>query len=558
MVINSTSETIHLPLKIGLISVSTHVSSYVLDILTWAKNEPNIELNYYIHQISLTESPKIKSRVLRFFHLVKKNGLKQTISHFLFLALKWCENLSLKRNEAFKNHLNSYNILDFGLTEIKITPIVLQSENLHQFSDEDINKIKSLGLDLLLRVGPAIIEESILKVAKFGIISLYHGDNLNYRGGPEGFWEVLNGEDSTGFVIKRPTKEIGVEEVCFRGYRKTKGYWLVNQACIYTKANYYLKEFIKNLAKTQKLPPCLPHFPYSNRLYKNPGFWDILRYIKKILVIKISSIITSKPLWHVAFVHSDWRAAALWRGIDLPMLPGKGLADPFVYSREGRDYCFVEEIDSASTIGSIAVYELFLTYAVRLGTACEEPFHLSFPYLFHYDDQVFMLLESHQNHDIRIYECMDFPLQWKLKHILMSNISAADSLLINKENKWWLITNIDHWNDEDHCEEMTIFSADSPFSSEWIPHPLNPIYADASRSRNGSFFISENKFYRVSQTHGIGIYGKSVVINEITNLTEDSFQEIRIVEIFPRFKKNILGTHHFHTNGSITVFDYYK
>lgn len=185
-------------------------------------------------------------------------------------------------------------------------------------------------------------------------------------------------------------------------------------------------------------------------------------------------------------------------------------------------------------------------------------FHLSFPYIFEYDGKTLMMPESHENRDIRIYECVDFPLQWKLKHVVMSNISAADSLLINKENKWWLFTNIDHWDGDDHCEELAIFSADSPFSSEWVSHPLNPIYVNASCARNGGFFKSEGKLYRISQNQGTDAYGKSVVINEIIELTENSFREDQIFEILPNFKKNILGTHHFHTNGSIMVFDYYK
>jgi hypothetical protein len=558
MIENSASNDPRRPFKIGIIGQNSFVSFYVLDLVKWAKSEPNIELNYYIHQISSINKPKIKSKMVRFINFVKKNGLKRTVDHFLFLALRWCENLWLKKNEAFKNHLSTYSIFDLGLTEVEINPIVVTTGNIHRFNEKDITKIKALNLDLLLHCGPEILEGPIVEGAKFGLISFYHGDHFDYRGGPAGFWEVFNEEDSTGFVIKRPRQEFGEGEVYFKGHQKTKGYWLVNQVCLFTKANYYLKEFITKLSEQRTLPPILPHFPYSNGLYKKPNFLEIIRYLKKILVRKISTFFKSEPVWHVAFVHSDWCDAALHRGIELPRLPGKGLADPFVYSREGKDYCFAEEIDLATELGSIVVYELFSTYAVRLGTVCEEQFHLSFPYLFHYEDQVFMLVESHQNKDIRIYECLDFPLQWKLKHILMSNVSAADSLLINKENKWWLITNTDHWNDEDYCDEMSIFFADSPFSSEWTPHRLNPIYVDASLARNGGFFKSKNKLYRVSQTQGIDIYGKSVLINEITDLTEDSFNEVLIVEIFPRFKKNVLGTHHFHTNGSITVFDYYK
>lgn len=560
MISNSASDVIPKPLKIGLICNSMQVSSYVLDVVTWAKNEPNIEINYFISHIDplSVNHLKVKSRVDIFLHSVKKNGVRGTIANFLLLMLRGCEHLWLKKNESFKNHLNSYNIIDLGLSVLELSPIVSKAGYVHQFSEEDINKVKLLELDLILQCGDVIYQGSILRASKLGLLSFHYGNNHHAWGTPVAFWEVLKRQDTTNFFIQQLTEELNNKNVLFRGQLKTKGYWLLNQANIYSKANYYLKEFIKKLSSTKEIPSTLPVFPYSDRLYLKPGISDIFRYISKTIVRKTYSLIKLKPKWHVAFVHSDWRDAVLWRCIDFPSMPGKSLADPFLYSKGGHDYCFAEEIDLVTSLGSIVVYELFLTHAVRLGTACKENFHLSFPFLFEYDGQVFMLPESHQNRDIRIYECIDFPLQWKLKHVVMSNISAADSLLINKENKWWLFTNIDHWSGDDHCEELAIFSADNPFSTEWSPHSLNPIYVNASCARNGGVFKSENKFYRVSQNQGFNIYGKSVVINEITDLTENSFHEDSIVEIYPYFKKNILGTHHFHTNGSITVFDYYK
>ena len=40
----------------------------------------------------------------------------------------------------------------------------------------------------------------ILNLNKYGILSFHHGDNRQYRGGPAGFWEVYERNNSSGFI----------------------------------------------------------------------------------------------------------------------------------------------------------------------------------------------------------------------------------------------------------------------------------------------------------------------------------------------------------------------
>ena len=46
---------------------------------------------------------------------------------------------------------------------------------------KDIDNIKFLNLDLLIRAGSGILKGDILNVCKNGIISFHHGDNDIYR-----------------------------------------------------------------------------------------------------------------------------------------------------------------------------------------------------------------------------------------------------------------------------------------------------------------------------------------------------------------------------------------
>jgi hypothetical protein len=79
---------------------------------------------------------------------------------------------------------------------------------------------------------------------------------------------------------------------------------------------------------------------------------------------------------------------------------------------------------------------------------------------------------------------------------------------------------------------------------------------DASRARNAGLLKEGDKIFRVSQGQGYDLYGRQSLINEVVDLTESTYREICIAEVTPHFKKGICGTHHLHSNGRFTVFDY--
>jgi hypothetical protein len=235
---------------------------------------------------------------------------------------------------------------------------------------------------------------------------------------------------------------------------------------------------------------------------------------------------------------------------------GRYLADPFVYSREGKDYCFVEDFNVSKAHGSISVFDLTNDEASFIGYALCEPFHLSFPYLFEYNEQLYMVPETSQNADIRIYRCIDFPLKWELAGVAMKNVSAADSMIFKRGDLWWLFTNINPMGGRDHSSELMIFYADDPLSSEWRPHEENPVYIDPSVARNGGLLYDNDRVFRTAQVTGFSQYGAKSKLFEIRKLTPNEFEETLVSEIEPDFFDGLLGTHHLHSNGTITAFDF--
>ena len=160
-----------------------------------------------------------------------------------------------------------------------------------------------------------------------------------------------------------------------------------------------------------------------------------------------------------------------------------------------------------------------------IGVAVEESFHLSFPYLFEYRGELYMCPESSANRDIRIYKCVEFPLRWNLEKVIMPNVSAVDTMLFERAGKWWMLTNTGSAQIGDFQLELSIFSAKSPFEDQWVPHPQNPIFVDASRARNAGLIREGDRLFRVAQRQGFDFYGKSTTVNEIIQLDDSNYVE---------------------------------
>jgi hypothetical protein len=164
--------------------------------------------------------------------------------------------------------------------------------------------------------------------------------------------------------------------------------------------------------------------------------------------------------------------------------------------------------------------------------------------------------ESAKNKDIRLYECVSFPLQWKLARIIMTDVSAVDSMIFQYSGIWWMLSNINPLGGDEHCSELNAFYTDDPITGEWLPHANNPIIIDPTCARNGGLLFDKGAIYRVAQRQGFVQYGEGATIRRIEKLTPDAFEEHVFANIEPKFFRGLYGTHHLHSNGTFTAFDF--
>jgi hypothetical protein len=557
--IGADQTTIGHKLKIALIVDSNISTKYVYELAQWGQQQGNLEISHLIIQKVFASSQE------GFFDGLSQSPKKPGIRGVARSALRgliWrIESKKILHDRVHKDHLTQHNLFDVVKSSISLEPIISESGSVYCYGDRDIQEIRRLDFDVLVSCGSRILHGEILRSARFGIIALHHTDNRINRGGPPAFWEVYRRQDSTGFTIQQLTEEPGGGNVLFRGRLPTKGYWLLNQAAVCAKSNFYLKKVLSDIAATRQLSVRRDSYPYFNLLSKSPGgrvlFFYFLTLILKSIDERVNNRFWKKyERWGVAFSHCDWRDLVMLRGIKIRNPPNHFLADPFVVSYENANYCFVEDLDYTIGRGYISVYKLLENGSERIGEVIVEPFHMSYPYIFEYQSKYYMCPEISESGQIRLYECVEFPLKWKLIKILMADVSAVDTTIFERDGIWWLFTNIDSINVGDHCSELSIFYADDPLTDRWTPHPKNPIFVDSLKARNGGILFDGDLIFRVSQRQGFDQYGAGSGINRITHLSRTDYQEEAVFAVERNFFKNLIGTHHIHSNGKITVFDY--
>ena len=208
--------------------------------------------------------------------------------------------------------------------------------------------------------------------------------------------------------------------------------------------------------------------------------------------------------------------------------PGDGfLADPFAWHHDGDWFVFVEEFSFASGKGHISVARWNEEAGFGpLETALVEDFHLSYPFLFEYEGQLFMLPEQQMGGGLWAYRCVEFPQMWIRDRLVLEGVSCVDGTLLNSEGRWWLFYS--RVTGEMSEDNLYACHAPTPFGP-WVPHPMNPLRSGlrGSRMAGGFFRQTDGRLIRPAQDCSV-CYGGSLVFFEVEDLSPKNYREQEI------------------------------
>jgi len=233
------------------------------------------------------------------------------------------------------------------------------------------------------------------------------------------------------------------------------------------------------------------------------------------------------------------------RARDVTDIRARYVADPFMIRKASRWYMFFEVLDEKSGLGKIAYADsddaLSWTYK---GLVLEEPFHLSYPYVFECDAEVYMVPEAAGTMAVGLYRAVQFPIRWARVAELLVGKPYCDSSLLHVRDAWWLFTSaVPERNDT-----LLLFRADR-LEGPWIEHPKSPIVNHNPHLARpaGRVFECDGRLFRYAQDDAPW-YGRQVWGLELTQLSELEYSEKPVSEDpilrRSRFGWNSLGMHH--------------
>lgn len=222
-----------------------------------------------------------------------------------------------------------------------------------------------------------------------------------------------------------------------------------------------------------------------------------------------------------------WRNPVL-KAEDVTDVPAKFVADPFLIEDDSTWYMFFEVYNLDSGHGDLAVATSTDTTNWNYQqVVLDEPFHLSYPYIFKWDGDYYLIPESFEADSIRLYKATDFPYQWEFVATLIDDMALVDPSIVQFDDKWWLFAaDADNKNDT-----LRLFLADE-LEGLWQEHPASPIVeANNHIARpSGRVLEYDGRLFRFTMDVNPTFGTHRVLALEITEMTPTSYEEVLVSE----------------------------
>jgi hypothetical protein len=211
----------------------------------------------------------------------------------------------------------------------------------------------------------------------------------------------------------------------------------------------------------------------------------------------------------------------LFRAENVTDVPAEFVADPFLIKEGPTWNLFFEVYNNDTHQGDLAVATSKNTWVWTYEKIIlDEPFHLSYPYVFKADDEYYLIPESFEANSIRLYKADQFPTQWSYIKTLVEGRDYVDNSIVYYNGRWWLFSSVTS-NDTlylHYADELT---------GPWREHPQSPIVTgDVHKSRpSGRLLVYENKLYRFTMDINPPVGTHQVMAYEITVITPESYSE---------------------------------
>ncbi len=117
----------------------------------------------------------------------------------------------------------------------------------------------------------------------------------------------------------------------------------------------------------------------------------------------------------------------------VPNQPDTWMADPLITTWNGKDYLYAEVFDQRIGRGHIS-YAVLSEDPPQFHVVLKEPYHMSFPMIFEWNGQYYMIPETSENHSINLYQAEQMPDRWKRVKSFSTKGLIVDSVVLSMED----------------------------------------------------------------------------------------------------------------------------
>ncbi|MFK5857307.1 MAG: hypothetical protein QM503_14340, partial [Bacteroidota bacterium] len=417
-------------LHFGIMTHGMVLSKWQYECIQLLNNSGIARIVLVINDASIVSSKK--SIITKFKSYFNKHALYKLSSRFLF------------KIPAYEHIVVDDKL--YGIDVINCTTIK-KGKFSEYFNQNDIEQIKSHKLDFILRFGFNIIRGDILEVAKYGVWSYHHGNELKFRGGPAGFWEIIRGASTNGVILQKLNNLIDAGII-------------INRRSYQTVSHSYSEHLNKLLMQSIDMPlqSCKQivsgdiskfdreHSASKAPMNRLPGNWKMLKFHTTLIRNRINfhiDRIFKQEHWDIGIINSNLDHLPFNFKYDnvswLKLRKGsRYAADSFCFESNNSNYIVFEDYDYKTKKGIISLAKLDdNNKPIVVRSILEKPFHLAYPFVFHNDKDIYMIPETAENSTIELYKWNNKNETFDFQQVLL-DVAGVDTSIVNYEGRWWI------------------------------------------------------------------------------------------------------------------------
>lgn len=230
-----------------------------------------------------------------------------------------------------------------------------------------------------------------------------------------------------------------------------------------------------------------------------------------------------------AFMGGEWKVAyrlkteldGQYNVVEMP--EGTCIADPFLYEADGEHYLFVELYDNKKNIAGIGCYQFIDRVPVFKGKIIENSYHMSYPCVFSYKGQHYMIPETSANQTVELYRAEDFPMKWKKVSNLITGERYVDTSVVKQGDSYFAVS----YKKNEHGWSLDAFSLD--MENNQMTKLGSKTYKTNTGRPGGGFICGEN-LERPAQNCA-SKYGENLIIYKIDQLDGIGYEEHEVGKV---------------------------